>query len=229
MQLLADRDLVPLLRGVPLVELDAVLDALGGVASPDDALLALTRLAAVAEPFREAVRRTVLTPGEARDRLLTVLGASTALADHLIRHPEDLAVLDESSALGADAIEVRAELLEAVGADPLADVPVAAANPGDSPMAGTDAMRRAYRRRLLGIAAADLTHPEPLSVLPAVGSALADLAAAALEAGLALARADLVDAEADGLFAQYRMLAATGQLVDTFGLAWPEQAMVDEE
>ena len=49
------------------------------------------------------------------------------------------------------------------------------------------------------------------------------------EAEAITARADLVDAEADGLFAQYRMLAATGQLVDTFGLAWPEQAMVDEE
>ena len=49
------------------------------------------------------------------------------------------------------------------------------------------------------------------------------------EAEAIQARADLVDAEADGLFAQYRVLAATGQLVDTFGLAWPEQAMVDEE
>ncbi len=41
------------------------------------------------------------------------------------------------------------------------------------------------------------------------------------------ARADLVDAEADGLFAQYRILATTGQLVETFGLAWPEEALVD--
>ena len=49
------------------------------------------------------------------------------------------------------------------------------------------------------------------------------------EAEAITARADLVDAEADGLFAQYRILAATGQLVDSFGLAWPEQAMVDED
>ncbi|NNK13620.1 MAG: TolC family protein [Desulfofustis sp.] len=49
------------------------------------------------------------------------------------------------------------------------------------------------------------------------------------EAEAIQARADLVDADADGLFAQYRILAATGQLVDSFGLAWPEQAMVDEE
>ncbi len=49
------------------------------------------------------------------------------------------------------------------------------------------------------------------------------------EAEAIQARADLVDAEADGLFAQYRILAATGNLVDSFGLAWPEEAMVDEE
>lgn len=49
------------------------------------------------------------------------------------------------------------------------------------------------------------------------------------EAEAIQARADLVDAEADGLFAQYRILAATGQLVDSFGLAWPQAAMVDEE
>ncbi len=42
------------------------------------------------------------------------------------------------------------------------------------------------------------------------------------------ARVDLVVAEADGLFAQYRILNATGGLVDSFGLAWPEEALVDE-
>ena len=54
-------------------------------------------------------------------------------------------------------------------------------------------MRRAYRFRLLRIAATDLTSTDPLSRLPGVAAALADLAAAALEASLALARADLDD------------------------------------
>lgn len=49
------------------------------------------------------------------------------------------------------------------------------------------------------------------------------------EAEAITARADLVDAEADGLFAQYRILAATAMLVDSFGLAYPEQAMVEED
>src|SRR5690606_36631691 len=66
------------------------------------------------------------------------------------------------------------------------DVPVATVT--GTP--GVDAMRRAYRRRLLRIAAAELTSAKPLSLLPAVGAALADLAAAAHEAALALARAE---------------------------------------
>src|SRR5690606_7576316 len=54
-------------------------------------------------------------------------------------------------------------------------------------------MRRAYRRRLLRIASTDLTCGDPLSRLPGVAAALADLAAAALEAGLAIGRGELDD------------------------------------
>ncbi len=166
-----------------------LLDLLSGAASPDDALLAMTRLATVPEPYLDAVRTMLTEPGTTRDRLVAVLGASSALADHLVRHPEDLSALGEPSPIGADTVAVRAEMLAAVGADPDAPAPVAGLGGG----AGVDAMRLAYRRRLLTIAAADLVGPEPLSLLPAVGSALADLAAGALEAGLAVARADLPD------------------------------------
>jgi len=186
-QLLADRDLTALLG--PVGEGHELLDTLGRAASPDDALLALTRLAAVPEPYGAQVRGLLASPGEVRDRLVAVLGASTALSDHLVRHPEDLAALAEPTPIGADTQAVRAELLAAVGADPVAADPVAALAGAE----GTDAMRRTYRRRLLAIAAADLVSTEPLSLLPAVGSALADLAAAALEAGLAVARAELPD------------------------------------
>jgi adhesin transport system outer membrane protein len=43
------------------------------------------------------------------------------------------------------------------------------------------------------------------------------------------ARVDLVDAEYDGLYAQYRILNATGSLVEAFGLQWPEEALVDDD
>jgi glutamate-ammonia-ligase adenylyltransferase len=72
-----------------------------------------------------------------------------------------------------------------VGADPRAAVPVARSADRD---AGRDALRRAYYRRLLAVAADDLASPDPVAVVDVVTHRLADLADAALEAALALAR-----------------------------------------
>lgn len=188
-RVMADAALVAL---VPDVE--ALLPALAESADPDLALLALAKIAgALAGPDADRRDRfaTVLTEGGwARDRLLAVIGASVALGDDLAAHPEHLdAVLDDAPGTGVPIEQVRAELLAAVGADPDAASPVATV----AGSAGVDAMRRAYRRRLLRIAATDLTSGEPLTRLPGVGAALADLAAAALESALALARAELDD------------------------------------
>ncbi|GAB4342838.1 MAG: TolC family outer membrane protein [Desulfobulbaceae bacterium] len=43
------------------------------------------------------------------------------------------------------------------------------------------------------------------------------------------ARKELIDSQYDGLFAQYRILNAMGNLVHTLGLRWPEEAYVDDE
>ena len=196
--LLEETDLLELAG--PFDESSPLLDALGAVASPDEALLALTRLCSAGlgaagsagsgggRQHGDRIHQVLTTAGPVRDRLLAVLGASAALADHLARHPEDLEALDRPTPIGADAGMVRAELLDAVGAD-TRPAPVATVT-GPT---GVDALRRAYRRRLLMIAAADLVSPEPLSLLPAVAAALADLAAAALEGALALARAEQPD------------------------------------
>ncbi len=176
----------------PRVEED-LPELLGGVADPDQALLTLAKVAGAVggRPELSADLGAALADGGApRDRLLALAGASAALGDVIVSRPDGLrTVLDEATAIGVDAREVRADLLRAVGADPDDELPVA----GLAGPAGVDAMRRAYRRRLLGIAATDLTSDDPLSRLPGVGAALADLAAAALEAGLAVARADLPD------------------------------------
>ena len=197
-ELLADPDLLELAG--PLDETSSLLEALSVVASPDDALLALSRLCSAGvgssgsagsgggREHADRICSLLAAAGPARDRLLAVLGASAALADHLARHPQDLEVLVAPSPIGADAGMVRAELLGSVGAD-AGPAPVATVT-GST---GVDALRRAYRRRLLMIAAADLVSPEPLSLLPAVAAALADLAAAALEGALAVARAEQPD------------------------------------
>jgi glutamate-ammonia-ligase adenylyltransferase len=191
----------------------ALLRSLAAVADPDLALLQLVRLAAAAP---DRLRPVLTVPdGEladargdadddpprpsARDRLLRVLGSSSALGDELVRHPALLDLIcDSASGTDVPAETVRAELLRAVDADPEAGEPVAGTHvPADpagtaenGPPSYTDRLRRAYRARLLRIAATDVTAPDPTAVLPAVAAALADLAAAALEGALAVARAD---------------------------------------
>jgi glutamate-ammonia-ligase adenylyltransferase len=193
-RLLADAALTALVALVPERDAPALLPALAETADPDQALLCLAKLAAALDGDEDRrLRLARVLAGDdvsARDRLLAVVGASIALGDDLSAHPEHLDVLlDETPGTGVPAREVRAELLAAVGAAPEADVPVAALAGTD----GVDAMRRAYRARLQRIAATDLTSGEPLTRLPGVAAALADLAAAALEAALALARAELED------------------------------------
>ncbi|HET7247648.1 MAG TPA: bifunctional [glutamine synthetase] adenylyltransferase/[glutamine synthetase]-adenylyl-L-tyrosine phosphorylase [Streptosporangiaceae bacterium] len=169
---------------------DGLVDALATAADPDLALAALARMPRDAELIRALGDDPRL-----RARLAAVLGASAALGDHLARHPghwEVLAGEDDLPAPGPE--QVRAELLAAVGAR--AEDPEPAAGQAGTGQPGTDqpgsdpvaALRVAYRRRLLPLAARDLTGEAPFDQ---VAAELADLAAAALEAALAIARAKL--------------------------------------
>jgi glutamate-ammonia-ligase adenylyltransferase len=157
---------------------DGLLDALGAAADPDLALTGLLRLLETAD-----IRTELAEDIDARDRLLAVLGVSSALGDHLVRHPDHWRALS-----GPDAVrrlsgdELRDILLRAVGADPDDASPRATA--GDPLVA----LRVAYRKALLHLAGRDLTH---VLTVEEVAAELADLASAALEAGLAIARTDL--------------------------------------
>ena len=160
---------------------DGLLDALGRSADPDRALRALGRLLDAA-PDRDALVAALRDDVSLRNRLTAVVGMSTALGDHLVRHPEhwpDLRGLDPGHR--PDVAELRASMLRSVGADPQAREPVASGPE-------LDAMRVAYRRHVLTLAALDLADGLDVAV---VAGELADLAAATLEAALAVARAGL--------------------------------------
>ncbi|HSF26731.1 MAG TPA: bifunctional [glutamine synthetase] adenylyltransferase/[glutamine synthetase]-adenylyl-L-tyrosine phosphorylase, partial [Actinomycetes bacterium] len=177
----AERLLVdPVLAGQP-ANRDRLVEALGASADPDLALRGLVRLAEAA-PDRDALMAALREDDGLRERLLAVLGFSAALGEHLARHPEHWHVLREDGRRPAPD-DVRRMLLRAVGADPDAAAPVA-----PDPGLATDALRVAYRRSQLGLAARDLTERMGLEE---VAGELADLAAATVEAALAVARGEL--------------------------------------
>ncbi|MFF7542552.1 bifunctional [glutamine synthetase] adenylyltransferase/[glutamine synthetase]-adenylyl-L-tyrosine phosphorylase [Streptomyces canus] len=146
-----------------------LLEALGATADPDLALHGLVRLLE-AQPGRELLD-TVIAAKPLRDRLLGVLGASAALAEHLARHPGDwhALVTYEPRDLHPGVEEFERGLAEAT--DPVA-------------------LRVAYRRCLLSIAARDVCGTTDLAETAAE---LADLATATLRAALAIARAAAPD------------------------------------
>lgn len=173
--LLDDPALEPLGDGLP-----DVIGALGDTPDPDLALLGLVRVLGSLADDRASEGATLAdlvseltTNGPGRRRLVAILGMSTALIDHLVRHPDQW--LDAARAQRHTPEELRAEILAAV-----------TTGRGDRPP--LEALRIAYRRALLRIVAIDLTEPDPLAEMPAVGRALAALAEAALEGALAIAR-----------------------------------------
>lgn len=156
------------------------------MADPDAGLAAAVRLAEAASSAGALDDvSSVLADEESATTLAIVLGASLGLADFLVRHPEQVGVLSTPDRPAIVATGARRALLSAVGADPESPAPVASL-PRDEAIG---AMRVAYRTLLLRVAAADLSAPDPRELLPEVVSALADLAGAALDAGLAIARA----------------------------------------
>ena len=144
----------PLLRRLG-DQAEALLPMLGRTADPDLALAGLLRLAEATDEPATMLAETADDEGTAM-RLLAVLGASTALTDHLVRHPDHWRELADPT-LGstrAPAFAVRARLLHAVGADPDAEAPVASLGHD----AAVDALRVEYRRLLLRLTARDLAH-----------------------------------------------------------------------
>ena len=162
---------------------DPLLTALAAAADPDLALTGLARVCGVADD-PAALRQALRDEPDFRDRLTAVLGVSTGLADHLTRHPGDAQLL-RAAMRRPDPAELREEMLRAVGANPRLAEPVASQEADAEPAA---ALAAAYRRRLLHLAARDMT---AVITVDDVVEELADIAAGVVEAALAVARSEL--------------------------------------
>lgn len=178
------------LGGLVGLERDALLADAARAADPDEALAGLLRIAR-----RSAQQlRDVLAHPRGREVAWRLLGASRGFADFYLRRPEQLRGLLSAGTRLPTADALRGALLEAVGADD------GFASTGDD--AAWVALRVAYRAQLAQIAAYDLIHPDPVSVVREVTAALADAAGAALDASLAIARAKVTSSGGFGGFAR---------------------------
>ena len=168
-----------------------VVLALSEAVDPDLAVAALERLVA-ALPDPTSLLAGLRDSDGLRRRLLGVLGMSIALGDHLVAHPADWVVLadDDVTLARPSRLGLQWQLLAAVGAG---DVPPTGTQGSRATGSGPEvvsALRAAYRRCLLTLAARDLSGEVAVED---VAGELADLAAATLTAGLAVALAGLPD------------------------------------
>ena len=173
-----------------------LLDALGATADPDLALHALVRLVEAQDAGeRRTLLDTLRSSKPLRDRLLGVLGSSVALGEHLARHPHDwhALVTYESTDLHPGLTEFESSLAAGMAA---------------SNAAPEDALRAAYRRCLLTIAARDVCGTSDLAQTAAE---LADLATATLRAALSIAATEMPDDAAAGRLAVIAMGKAGGR------------------
>ncbi len=156
-----------------------VVAALARAADPDAALEALATL--LAAPGAEGLREALEQRPELRARLLSLLGISGEIADHLVANADQWPVLVGE----LDAAGVAARLAAAVGADP--DDPVTGTTGGRATVEraeGITALRAAYRREVVAIAGRDVVGDLDVQ---AATELLADLAGHTLQAALALA------------------------------------------
>lgn len=165
----------------------AALASLGLAQSPDQALNSMLRLA---ELDRSTVKKLLKNP-DSSNRLALVLGASNALTDFLCRHLEMLRHFERSEPTLPSAEQLRERLLASIS------------NKSRDLTSSSDfwnSIRKSYREELLRIAIFDLTRENAQESLPAVAAALADLAGAAIEAGLETARHELSTSVEFGFF-----------------------------
>ena len=165
----------------------SALAALSKSASPDDALNNIIALAR----FEKSKIRKILSKEESAERLAKLVGASTALNDFLSRTPENLVLFEK-------AVQI---LPDRASYDLIFNTAISGLRQKEFNSAElVTCLRITYRTELLKIAIYDLSQADPQLAQPRVSLALADLAGAALEAGLVIARKELAESTDFGIF-----------------------------
>jgi [glutamine synthetase] adenylyltransferase / [glutamine synthetase]-adenylyl-L-tyrosine phosphorylase len=152
---------------------DLAVDLVPLFAHAADADQALRLLGELRERAGAQLARILAKP-DAADRLIRILGASRGIAEFFLRHPDELAALQKPLETLPDFDALRAGLIASVA--------------GLTDDAAFTALRVRYRRHLAQLAAWDLSNPDPLAAVSQVTGMLADLAGAALDASLDVAR-----------------------------------------
>lgn len=148
-------------------------------ADPDRAVAAV---AAMKDKNPQALAK-IMSSASAWHRLVQLVGVSDGLVDFLLKHPEQWDVVNTPLTRVPESQAYQKLLLEAV------------AN-----QSGTDAvvaLRVAYRRELCRLALYDASSESPVTIVSEVAQALADMAGAALDCSLTIARRELNLSEAD--------------------------------
>lgn len=161
----------------------SALASLSKASSPDQAL---DFLIVLSRDNKSAVKK-LLGKEESSFRLCRLLGASSALADFVALNPVALKEFEKEQKLASKPEYVQL-LLSSI---PDANLPFTNQ---------VTNLRKAYRLELTKIAIFDVSSLEPTTVQPRVSLALADIAAAALEAGLVIARRELTQTTDFGTF-----------------------------
>lgn len=173
-----------------------VPDLLGAFALAADPDAALVRVSDCVERHPELL----IELGDREwQNLCLIFGASTALAEFFIRWPQRLRALLSSDGRLISRENAVAELLGAVGASigTAVSAPIACAVDAD----GASVLRVRYRELLAELVLYDLSQgmqEKSVDCFESVAASLAHLADAALEAALAVARANVLDGDAGG-------------------------------
>ena len=163
-----------------------LLSALAHACDPD---MALSNFVDIVNAMQSSQRdlEHVIPDNDALKRLVTVLGVSDAMGKFMRFKPQlvEAAAVDNCNSHLFNHAQLRARLLKAVGADP--DEPAMPVASKDLAEAAT-ALRSSYRNQLAAIIAQDAVADDPTSIQPTISRELSDLADAALEGALAIAR-----------------------------------------